>query len=102
MLKRTPLLERPETGPRRDPSRPYSGRQEQVNGPGPGSLAERRFLRAEGYREPTVVIRISRNLFRKMLEGYPAAARRLRDMMAERLGGWTEDLAAISARMEPK
>jgi len=48
MLKRTPLLERPETGPRRDPSRPYSGRQEQVNGPGPGSLAERRFLRAEG------------------------------------------------------
>jgi len=48
MLKRTPLLERPETGPRRDPSRPYSGRQEQVNGPGPGSLAERRFLRVEG------------------------------------------------------
>src|SRR6185295_14258109 len=47
MLKRTPLLERPETGPRRDPSRPYSGRQEQVNGPGPGSLAERRFLRGE-------------------------------------------------------
>src|SRR4029079_11640948 len=36
MLKRTPLLERPETGPRRDPSRPYSGRQDQVNGPGLG------------------------------------------------------------------
>src|SRR6185312_4749948 len=53
-------------------------------------------------KEPTVVIRISRNLFRKMLEGYPAAAKRLRDLMASRLGGWTEDLAAISARMQPK
>ena len=38
-------------------------------------------------KEPTVVIRISRSLFRKMLEGYPAAAVKLRDIMAERL--WT-------------
>ena len=32
--------------------------------------------------EPTVVIRISRSLFNKMLEGYPAAAAKLRDIMA--------------------
>ncbi len=36
-------------------------------------------------KEPTVVIRISRNLFKKLLEGYPQAAKVLRDMMAERL-----------------
>ena len=33
-------------------------------------------------KEPTTVIRISRSLFRKMLEGYPAAAKKLRDIMA--------------------
>src|SRR5262245_10172382 len=31
-------------------------------------------------KEPTVVVRISRNLFRKMLEGYPAAAEKLREI----------------------
>jgi CRP-like cAMP-binding protein len=51
-------------------------------------------------KEPTVVIRISRSLFRKMLEGYPAAAVKLRDVMAERLDGWTRDLGAVKAAME--
>src|SRR5690606_24247822 len=37
--------------------------------------------------EPTVLVRLSRNLFRKTLEGYPAAAKRLRDVMAERVVG---------------
>ena len=41
-------------------------------------------------KEPTVVVRISRNLFCKMLEGYPAAAEKLRDSMAERLQTWCE------------
>ena len=50
---------------------------------------------------PTTVIRISRNLFRKMLEGYPAAARRLRDMMAERVDGWTGDLDDVRGHMKP-
>jgi len=76
---------------------------------GPGTLVGELSLIADTVspvtaiaREPTVVIRIPRNLFRKMLEGYPAAARRLRDMMAERLGGWTEDLAEIGARMDQR
>jgi CRP-like cAMP-binding protein len=51
-------------------------------------------------KEPTVVIRISRNLFRKMLEGYPAAAKKLRDMMAERVDGWTRELASVKARLD--
>ncbi len=51
-------------------------------------------------REPTVLIRIPRGLFRKMLEGYPAAAVRLRDEMAGRLGDWTQDLAGVQQRLE--
>jgi CRP-like cAMP-binding protein len=51
-------------------------------------------------KEPTVVIRISRSLFRKMLEGYPAAAVKLRDVMAERVDGWTREMDAVKAAME--
>jgi CRP-like cAMP-binding protein len=51
-------------------------------------------------KEPTVVIRISRNLFKKMLEGYPQAATVMRDMMAERLDNWTRDLGVVKRAME--
>lgn len=51
-------------------------------------------------REPTVLIRISRGLFRKMLEGYPAAALRLRDEMAGRLDSWTRDLEGVRKKLE--
>jgi CRP-like cAMP-binding protein len=53
-------------------------------------------------KEPTVVIRISRNLFKKMLEGYPQAAAKLRDIMAERLDGWTRELGAVRSTMDKK
>ena len=46
-------------------------------------------------KEPTTVIRISRNLFRKMLEGYPAAAQKLHAVMAERLDEWTRELGTV-------
>ena len=49
--------------------------------------------------EPTVVMRISRSLFLKMLEGYPAAARALRDMMNERLDGWSRELGKVKAML---
>ncbi|HZT26229.1 MAG TPA: cyclic nucleotide-binding domain-containing protein [Pseudolabrys sp.] len=52
--------------------------------------------------EPTVLIRISRGLFRKMLEGYPSAAQRLRDVMAERVDNWTRELTAVKSALEPK
>jgi CRP-like cAMP-binding protein len=52
-------------------------------------------------QEPTVLVRISRNLFRKMLEGYPAAAKRLRDTMAERVDDWSRELMTVKDRLEP-
>jgi CRP-like cAMP-binding protein len=51
-------------------------------------------------KEPTTVIRISRNLFRKMLEGYPQAAEKLRGIMSERLQAWTREVAAVKQRMK--
>ncbi len=50
-------------------------------------------------KEPTVLIRISRNLFKKMLEGYPAAAKKLHAIMAERLDEWTRELDNVKAAM---
>ena len=51
-------------------------------------------------KEPTTVIRISRSLFKKMLEGYPAAAVKLREIMAARLDAWTRELGAVQRTMD--
>jgi len=51
-------------------------------------------------KEPTVVIRISRSLFKKMLEGYPDAAMKLRDIMADRLNAWERELGGVKAAMD--
>jgi CRP-like cAMP-binding protein len=51
-------------------------------------------------KEPTVVVRIPRNLLRKMLEGYPAAAEKLRDSMTERLQAWSKELASVKIDLE--
>ena len=51
-------------------------------------------------KEPTIVIRISRSLFRKMLEGYPAAAVTLRDIMTRRLDGWQRELGGVKQALE--
>ena len=45
--------------------------------------------------EPSTVIRISRGLFLKMLEGYPETARRLRDAVAVRTDNWTHELENV-------
>jgi CRP-like cAMP-binding protein len=75
---------------------------------GPGTLLGELALLTESIspitaiaKEPTVLVRISRNLFRKMLEGYPAAAKRLRDAMAERVDGWSRELAAVKDKLDP-
>ena len=47
--------------------------------------------------EPSTVIRISRGLFLKMLEGYPETARRLRDAMAARSDQWTREMENVRA-----
>jgi len=51
-------------------------------------------------REPVSVVRITRNLFRKMLEGYPAAAVTLRDVIARRLDEWQGELNSVKKLME--
>ena len=53
-------------------------------------------------KEPSTVIRIPRTLFMKMLEGYPAAAKKMRDIMAERVEGWQRDLTAVKAKLDPE
>jgi CRP-like cAMP-binding protein len=53
-------------------------------------------------REPTVLIRIPRSLFRKMLEGYPGAAEKLREVLAGRLNASAGDLAAVKRKLEKK
>ena len=47
-----------------------------------------------------MVVRISRGLFRKMLEGYPAAAMRLRDEIAGRAGDWAQELTRVKEKLE--
>jgi CRP-like cAMP-binding protein len=75
---------------------------------GPGTLLGELALLAETIspvtaiaKESTVLVRIPRNLFRKMLEGYPGAAKSLRDSMAERVDNWTRELTAVKDRLDP-
>jgi CRP-like cAMP-binding protein len=86
-----------------EPGSPAEGREFTA---GPGTLLGELALLTDTVspvtaiaKEPTTVIRISRNLFRKMLEGYPAAAQRLRDMMAERLGTLAQDLEGVQRKL---
>ncbi|MCK9918384.1 cyclic nucleotide-binding domain-containing protein [Microbacteriaceae bacterium K1510] len=78
----------------------FTEREEHVAGPGAliGELALLTDTVAPATaiaREPTTVVRIPRNLFRKTLEGYPAAAKRLRDLLASRVDHWTQDLDKV-------
>lgn len=46
-------------------------------------------------REPATVVRITRQLFLKMLEGYPDAAVRMRDALAKRASDSVRDFARV-------
>jgi CRP-like cAMP-binding protein len=52
--------------------------------------------------EPSTVIRISRGLFLKMLEGYPDTARQLRDAMAARSDQWTREMENVRTSLVGK
>ena len=85
----------------------FSEGREYVVGPGTliGELAlitEMRVPATAIAKEPTVLIRIPRSLFRKMLEGYPDAAEKLRDILSSRLTTWTRDLAGVRRRLDKK
>jgi len=51
--------------------------------------------------EPSTVMRITRSLFRKVLEGFPEAARLMRDRIAERAAEATDELYAVRGRLDP-
>jgi|SRR5215207_436824 len=50
--------------------------------------------------EPSTVIRITRQLFLKMLEGYPEAARRMRDSITGRVNDTARELTRIRSALE--
>ena len=89
-----------------EPNSPLEGEQFTA---GPGTLVGELALLTDTVcaataiaKGPTVVIRISRSLFRKMLEGYPAAAQKLRDMVAERVDGWTRELGGVKQALDKR
>jgi CRP-like cAMP-binding protein len=86
-----------------EPGTPANGKEASF---GPGTLVGELALLTDMVcpatataKEPTIVIRISRSLFKKMLEGYPAAAEKLRDIMAERLNAWERELGTVRSAM---
>jgi CRP-like cAMP-binding protein len=52
--------------------------------------------------EPSTVIRVPRSLFLKMLEGFPDAARRLRDHIAARTNQAAKDMIDVRMSLDPR
>jgi CRP-like cAMP-binding protein len=50
-------------------------------------------------REPARVLRISRGTFLKILDSYPEAAQRLRDLLASRADHWAHEMDNIRAAL---
>jgi CRP-like cAMP-binding protein len=89
---------------RRDPKQSDSGVTL-----GPGVLVGELALLTETIRPatataagPTIVIRVSRSLFRKVLEGFPEAARITRDRLTERANQAAEELSTIRGTLDPR
>ena len=62
-------------------------------------LAETRRPATATARENSTVLRISRVMFLKMLEGYPDAAQRMRDMIAARTDQWAREVENVRAAL---
>ena len=69
---------------------------------GPGALIGETALLTEAKRttgavarEPSTVVRIPRQLFLKMLEGYPDAALRMRDAIAAKVSQTANELSRV-------
>ena len=76
---------------------------------GPGTLLGELALLTETVRpatatalEPATVVRMSRSLFLKTLEGYPTAARKLRDIMATRVDQWTREIRNVRTALDTR
>jgi CRP-like cAMP-binding protein len=73
---------------------------------GPGALlgevalfAETRRPATATARESTTMMRISRTTFLKVLDSYPDAARRLRELIASRTDQWANEMETIRAAL---
>jgi CRP-like cAMP-binding protein len=73
---------------------------------GPGTLLGESALLAETARpatatarEDSVVLRISRAMFLKMLDGYPDAAARLREVIVARADQWEREMENVRAAL---
>jgi CRP-like cAMP-binding protein len=62
-------------------------------------LAETRRPASATAREDAVVLRISRAMFLKMLESFPDAAQRLRELVASRTDQWTREIENVRAAL---
>jgi CRP-like cAMP-binding protein len=62
-------------------------------------LAETRRPASAVAREESTVLRVSRAMFLKMLESYPDAAQRLRQLMASRTDQWTSEIENVRAAL---
>jgi CRP-like cAMP-binding protein len=83
-----------------------AGEPEVIAGPGTllgesALLAETRRPATATARESSTVMRISRSMFLRMLEGYPDAAQRLREMMASRADQWAREIENVRATLLP-
>jgi CRP-like cAMP-binding protein len=83
---------------------PRSGDDEVVAGP--GTLLGESALLTESLRPATatarddsIVLRISRAMFLKMLESFPDAAQRLRELIASRSDQWAREMENVRAAL---
>ena len=81
-----------------------AGGSEIVAGPGTllgesALLAETRRPATATAREDSIVLRISRAMFLKMLESYPEAAQRLRELIASRADQWAREMENVRAAL---
>jgi CRP-like cAMP-binding protein len=83
-----------------------NGRNAETSVIGPGTLIGELALLTEAKRpatatarEPSSVVRITRQLFLKMLEGYPDAALRMRDALAVRVNETAREFSNVRASL---
>jgi len=62
-------------------------------------LAETKRPATATAREASVVMRIPRSMFLRMLDGYPDAAERLRQLIASRADQWTREIDMVRAAL---